>query len=75
MSTLVQLVVQAESIQRLTGEMKKDWVINKLEGSMDKNTASVLIDDIVAVLNSPQTVKLFNDSSAVCVRWCCRTNI
>ena len=72
MSSLVSLVVQAESIGQLTGGMKKDWVISKLDGGMDKNIASILIDDIVAVLNSPQTVKLFNDTSLVCVKWCCR---
>jgi hypothetical protein len=72
MGSLIDLVVQAESIGQLTGEMKKDWVLSKLNGTMDKNTASLLIDDIVSVLNCPQTVKLFNDSSAICVQWCCR---
>ena len=72
MGSLIDLVVAAESIDLLTGEMKKEWVLSQLNGQMDKNTASLLIDDIVAVLNCPQTVKLFNDSSAVCMKWCCR---
>ena len=71
MSSIIGLVVEAETIGRMTGQMKKDWVLDQLNGQMDKNTASLLIDDIVAVLNCPQTVKLFNDSSAVCVKWCC----
>ena len=71
MSSIIGLVVEAETIGRMTGQMKKDWVLDQLT-DMDKNQASLLIDDIVAVLNCPQTVKLFRDSSYVCVKWCCR---
>ena len=71
MSSIIGLVVEAETIGRMTGQMKKDWVLDQLT-DMDKNQASLLIDDIVAVLNCPQTVKLFRDSSDVCVKWCCR---
>ena len=70
-SSLVALVVEAEQVGLLTGAMKKNWVLDQLTG-MDKTQASLLIDDIVAVLNCPQTVKLFRDSSDVCVKWCCR---
>ena len=71
MSSIIGLVVEAETIGKMTGQMKKDWVLDQLT-DMDKNQASLLIDDIVAVLNCPQTVKLFRDSSDVCVKWCCR---
>ena len=71
MSSIIGLVVEAETIGRMTGQMKKDWVLDQLT-DMDKNQASLLIDDIVAVLNCPQTVKLFRDSSDVCVKWFCR---
>ena len=70
-SSLVSLVIQAEQVGMLTGPMKKSWVLDQL-GDMDKNQASILIDDMVAVLNSPSTIKLFHDTSTVCLRWCCR---
>ena len=71
MSSLVSLVIQAEQVGLLTGPMKKSWVLDQLT-DMDKNQASLLIDDMVAVLNSPSTIKLFHDTSTVCLRWCCR---
>ena len=72
MSSLVSLVIQAEQVGLLTGPMKKSWVLDKLP-DMDQNQASLLIDDMVAVLNSPSTIKLFHDTSTVCLRWCCRS--
>ena len=71
MSSLVSLVIEAEQVGLLTGPMKKSWVLDQLT-DMDKNQASLLIDDMVAVLNSPSTIKLFHDTSTVCLRWCCR---
>ena len=71
MSSLVSLVIEAEQVGLLTGPMKKSWVLDQLP-DMDKNQASLLIDDMVAVLNSPSTIKLFHDTSTVCLRWCCR---
>ncbi len=71
MSSLVSLVIEAEQVGLLTGPMKKNWVLDQLK-DMDKNQASLLIDDMVAVLNSPSTIKLFHDTSTVCLRWCCR---
>ena len=70
-SSLVALVVEAEQVGLLTGPMKKSWVLDQLT-DMDKNQASLLIDDMVAVLNSPSTIELFHDTSTVCLRWCCR---
>jgi hypothetical protein len=71
MSSLVSLVIEAEQVGLLTGPMKKSWVLDQLK-DMDQNQASLLIDDMVAVLNSPSTIKLFHDTSTVCLRWCCR---
>ena len=71
MSSLVSLVIEAEHVGLLTGPMKKSWVLDQLT-DMDKKQASLLIDDMVAVLNSPSTIKLFHDTSTVCLRWCCR---
>ena len=71
MSSLVSLVIEAEQVGLLTGPMKKSWVLDQLT-DMDKNQVSLLIDDMVAVLNSPSTIKLFHDTSTVCLRWCCR---
>ena len=70
-SSLVSLVIEAEQVGLLTGPMKKSWVLDQLK-DMDQNQASLLIDDMVAVLNSPSTIKLFHDTSTVCLRWCCR---
>ena len=73
-SSLVSLVIEAEQVGLLTGPMKKSWVLDQL-GDMDiyqASQASLLIDDMVAVLNSPSTIKLFHDTSTVCLRWCCR---
>jgi hypothetical protein len=71
MSSLVSLVIEAEQVGLLTGPMKKSWVLDQLK-DMDQNQASLLIDDMVAVLNSPSTIKLFHDTSTICLRWCCR---
>ena len=68
---LVDLIVQAE--QKFdNGIVKKQWVLNKLGCSeLNDELASVLIDDIIGLVKSEEARKLFNDSGALCTRWCC----
>ncbi len=74
MSSIVDLVIQAEQTL-VTGPLKKKWVLSQLPDSVDKVDAGVIIDDLIAVLNSNDTVKLFNDTGSLCLRWCCRNKI
>ena len=70
---LVDLIVQAEQkFDNGTGIVKKQWVLNKLGCSgLNDELASVLIDDIIGLVKSEEARKLFNDSGALCTRWCC----
>ena len=71
MSSIVELIIEAEQTL-VTGPLKKKWVLSQLPDSVDKLDAGVIIDDLIAVLNCPDSVKLFNDTTSVCLRWCCR---
>ena len=74
MSSIVELIIEAEQTL-VTGPLKKKWVLSQLPESVDKVDAGVIIDDLIAVLNCPDSMKLFNDSSTFCLRWCCRNKI
>ena len=71
MSSIVELIIEAEQTI-VTGPLKKKWVLSKLPKTVDPTDAGVIIDDLIAVLNSNDTVKLFNDTGSLCLRWCCR---
>ena len=58
MSSIVDLVVEAEQTL-VTGALKKKWVFSNLPKIVDQTDAGVIIDDLIAVLNSNDTVKLF----------------
>ncbi len=71
-NNLVQLIVAAES-EFDSGSLKKAWVLNHLSATgLDKPDASVLIDDIVSLMNSYEARKLFRDGSSMCMSWWCR---
>ena len=72
---MVGLIVEAEQTfaRERTGIFKKQWVVNKLECTgLNEEVSSLLIDDIVHVLKSPEARELFLQSSSFCKRWCCR---
>ena len=73
-SSIVELIIQAEQTL-VTGPLKKKWVLSQLPDSVDKVDAGVIVDDIIAILNCSETVRLFHDTSSVCLRWCCRNKI
>ena len=54
-----------------TGPMKRSWVLSNLPASVDKTEAGILIDDIISLVSSNESLKFFNDSQVfVCVGVC-----
>jgi hypothetical protein len=70
-SNLVPLIIEAERTLA-EGLDKKNWVLSKLPQDVDKDDASIIIDDMISLLNSKESILLFNHSRTLCLKWCCR---